>query len=74
MPDLLNAGQQRLATTMQRYWTSFATTGVPEARGDIPSWPRYDDAELVQRLVLPAPTTTSDFADAHHCDLWTPAT
>ncbi|MCY7366418.1 MAG: carboxylesterase family protein [Frankiaceae bacterium] len=73
MPDLLNAAQQGLATTMQRYWTSFATTAVPEGRGDVPSWPRYDEAELLQRLALPAPTTTSDFADAHHCDLWTPA-
>jgi para-nitrobenzyl esterase len=47
--DGLTAEQQQLATTMVRYWTTFAATGDPNGRG-VPAWHRYADPSDVQGL------------------------
>ena len=65
LPGKLSPAQLRLADTMQRYWTAFATQGSPSSL-----WPSFDRTGLVQSLVPPAPTPETDFATAHHCAFW----
>lgn len=56
---------EALADAMQRYWTSFATTGVPA--GDV-AWPAYDASEPYLELDVPIATGTAYKAAA--CDFW----
>ena len=66
----LSAGQRRLATAMQREWTSFAKSGVPSAPGAA-RWPRFTSAdEAMLSLVPPAPRLESSFSTEHRCDFW----
>jgi para-nitrobenzyl esterase len=68
--SLLNPVQERLAAEMQRYWTSFATLGVPLSF-NTPLWPRFDgQAQRIQSLNTPAPTVERDFATSHQCAFW----
>jgi para-nitrobenzyl esterase len=72
-PTGLNAGQLRLAGTMQRYWTRFAATGTPSAQG-APVWPRFTNGTTrTQSFVLPRTTLETDFATDHHCAFWSAA-
>ena len=41
LPGTLTPAQQRLAATMQRYWTGFAALGAPSRTGAKPRWPAY---------------------------------
>lgn len=69
-PSSLNADQQRLATTMVRYWTNFARAGKPSSP-DTPTWHRYSpETEVLQSLNTPEPTATTDFAADHECRFW----
>jgi para-nitrobenzyl esterase len=58
MPALRPTAEERaLSDTVADYWTQFARTGVPNARG-LPHWPEYalnDD----QYQVLKSPVTTA---------------
>jgi para-nitrobenzyl esterase len=76
-PQALDPDQQRLSATMARYWTKFARTGKPSARGAI-RWPRYyasefNEARMVS-LNAPSPTTKSagTFRTYHQCQFWDP--
>ena len=68
-PGPLSASQQRLAQTMQRYWTDFAATGVP-----ITEWPRFTPAST-QTVTLSAQGAVirTDYATEHHCGFWAAA-
>ncbi len=74
-PQPLNADQAQLSEAMVRYWTRFARTGKPVARGSI-RWQRFDTeapggAQLMS-LVSPAPATkpASFFHFDHQCGFW----
>lgn len=67
----LSPDQQRLAGTMQRYWTSFARLGAPRSVGT-PLWPRFDaTTQRLQSFAPPRPQVKTDFATAHKCAFWT---
>ncbi len=67
--DLTNP-QQELATSMRRYWTSFARTGVPEADGT-DRWPAFTPAApSIQRFSEEGVETRTDFAERHRCEFW----
>jgi para-nitrobenzyl esterase len=67
----LTAGEQKLATTMKDYWTSFAANGDPNLANQ-PLWPPFsifvDDD---QSLKPPGPNVEFNFAKAHKCNFWT---
>jgi para-nitrobenzyl esterase len=66
----LDAAQQQLSRDMIAYWTSFARTGRPSARGT-PAWARYrTDTDTVQSLEPPRPLPDAGFAVDHHCAFW----
>jgi para-nitrobenzyl esterase len=66
----LDAAQQQLSRDMIAYWTSFARTGQPSARGT-PVWARYrSDTDTVQSLEPPRPLPDTGFAVDHHCAFW----
>lgn len=72
--DGLTPEQQELATTMLRYWTTFAATGDPNGDG-LPAWEPYSAPADVQGLDL-APAGgigPVDVAADANCDLWAPA-
>ncbi len=69
----LDAGQLRLADTMQRYWTSFARDGSPNSIST-PFWPLFSaSGQRMQSLTEPQPTVETDFAVEHHCAFWAAA-
>lgn len=57
-----------LAVTMMQYWTSFATTGVPEAAG-APAWPVFDRPDHAMRFE-PEAVRLFDPAAEHRCAFW----
>ncbi len=66
-PDLA-APSQALATTMTAWWTSFARTGKPDARG-APAWKPFVSDRAVMRLE-PGKTGDFDAGAAHRCGFW----
>jgi len=70
-PTALSAPQQQLATTMKRYWTNFARSGLPGSFGTS-FWPPFSSrTQQMQSLAPPAPRTETDFASTHNCAFWT---
>jgi para-nitrobenzyl esterase len=70
-PGTLSARQQRLATTMKRYWTNFAGRGFPGSPGT-PPWPLFTNrTHEVQSLAPAVPHAETDFASTHNCAFWT---
>jgi para-nitrobenzyl esterase len=69
--DGLTAEQQQLATTMVRYWTSFAATGDPNGRG-VPAWQPYSDPSDVQGLDVASAGGVGpvDVAADANCAFW----
>jgi para-nitrobenzyl esterase len=67
-PGFLDAGQLRLANTMQGYWTSFARWGVPISAG-APFWPWFS-GQRIESLTEPRPAVETNFAAEHHCAFW----
>lgn len=67
----LTAGEQKLATSMKEYWTTFAANGDPNLASQ-PFWPPFsiffDDD---QSLKPAAPKVEFNFADVHKCNFWT---
>jgi para-nitrobenzyl esterase len=72
-PAALTSKQQRLAASMQRYWTSFARQGFPSSPG-APSWPQFrDGSQRMISLIPPAPQAETGFAAEHQCAFWATA-
>ncbi len=75
-PATLSANEQKLSSTMQKYWTNFVKTGKPNSSGSA-SWPGYSylaavyNLDDIQSLVPPTPSTEYSFAGNHQCTLWT---
>jgi len=72
-PGLFTSGQQQLAASMQRYWTTFARLGVASAPGQ-PAWPRFPGG--TQRMISLSPPTArveTGFAAEHQCAFWATA-
>ncbi len=66
----LNAAQQQLSSTMQRYWTNFAKFGTPNSSGS-PFWAPFNPlVGNFQSLIPPTPTPETNFTIAHHCAFW----
>ncbi len=66
----LDAGQLRLANTVQRYWTDFAARGFPTTFGT-PFWPLFrNGSHQIQSLTEPAPSPETNFVAEHHCGFW----
>lgn len=55
-----------LVSAIQRYWTTFARTGSPNAEG-LPSWPRYDRT-TEEHLELAETIRTGTALEASDCD------
>ncbi|WP_284945041.1 carboxylesterase/lipase family protein [Acidisoma cladoniae] len=64
----LAPGSQHLATVMMEYWTSFAATGMPAAKGE-PAWAPMTSTKKIMRLE-PGKVGYFDGASAHHCAFW----
>jgi para-nitrobenzyl esterase len=70
-PGALTAQQQRLATSMRRYWAHFAARGFPSTPRE-PRWPRFEShSQQMLSLLPPQPRVETDFAAEHHCAFWT---
>jgi para-nitrobenzyl esterase len=66
----LTEAQTRLSRQMIGYWTTFARTGNPNARG-LPAWPRFTTAtRKAQRLTSTGTAAFTSFAADHKCALW----
>jgi carboxylesterase type B len=67
-----DAGDQRLALDMKRYWGAFARFGAPEVFGQ-PLWPPYNFTRLTMSL-LPGGRETlirdAALSDEHQCGFW----
>ncbi len=76
-PQELDADQKLLSDAMVRYWTRFARTGKPAARGN-PRWRRFDPDAAgfgeILSLVPPHVVTmgASSFRGDHSCRFWEP--
>jgi para-nitrobenzyl esterase len=72
-PGFLTTGQQQLAASMQRYWTTFARLGVTSSPGQ-PAWPRFQGGtERMISLIPPTPRVETGFAAEHQCAFWATA-
>jgi para-nitrobenzyl esterase len=73
IPGTLTPEQQRLAASMQRYWTNFARQGSPSSPGE-PPWPQFgNDSERMISLIPPTPQAETGFAAEHQCGFWATA-
>jgi para-nitrobenzyl esterase len=66
----LTAGEQKLATTMKQYWTTFAANGDPNVASQPfwpPSSPFFDDDQSLKPAV---PNVEFNFANTHKCNFW----
>ena len=66
-PDL-KPGSQQVADLLTAYWTSFARTGHPSAKGG-PAWLRFTADNDVMRFE-PGKTGLADAGKAHKCTFW----
>ena len=66
-PDL-SPGAQQLSERMLEYWTSFAATGVPRARG-ARAWTPFKTGTHILRLDQ-RDVDYFDATTAHHCPFW----
>jgi para-nitrobenzyl esterase len=68
--DPLTPEQEELAGAMKDYWTTFARTGDPRAKGE-PLWPRFrSGTERMLSLETPRRVIMSNLAAEHHCAFW----
>jgi len=65
--------QLRLSRLMTHYWTGFARSGNPNARG-LPRWPRYQTPQRLRIGFLEGGRTEvitgADYNNEHHCSFW----
>jgi para-nitrobenzyl esterase len=70
MDVALTDAQQRLSTTMIKYWTNFAAHGDPNGEG-LPAWPKFSSSSpqsMTFRTDRVAAEST--FRDVHKCKFW----
>lgn len=69
----LNAEQRALSDQMVTYWTRFAATGNPNARG-LPAWPAYrgdrHGAGVPVQSLAPNAIRQIDASTEHNCGFW----
>jgi para-nitrobenzyl esterase len=69
----LTKTQLKLAALMTSYWSHFAKTGTPNAKG-LPNWPRYTTASRLRITFLPGGATGvingNAYSADHHCGFW----
>jgi len=69
-PGVFTPAQAALSRRIQRYWTTFARSGVPRAEG--PAWRPFDAAAPSAHRLSPAGAPARPaFAVDHHCAFWT---
>lgn len=66
-PFELNVEQQKLASQMVGYWTRFAATGNPNARG-LPTWPKYQNGTV--HSLAPNDIKQVNAYQEHNCAFW----
>jgi para-nitrobenzyl esterase len=59
----------RLSDVMQRYWTNFAKTGVPNGPG-LPVWPKFDPKSRSYIEFASSGTSAKQGLRRQHCDLF----
>lgn len=66
----LSDAQQRLSTTMIKYWTNFAAHGDPNGDG-LPAWPKFTSSSP-QYMTFRTDRVAADatFRDVHKCKFW----
>jgi len=74
VPDLPpNEDDLALFDTMRKYWTSFVTSGVPEAQ-DAPIWDKVSNGNSGSRRILlqPGQVAMENVGKdlAHRCNTW----
>ena len=65
----LPADSKLLAEQMQGMVTSFATQGVPFAKG-LPAWPVFNSGKNDVMLLVPKRSALHDADAAHFCGFW----
>jgi len=65
----LSGRERRLARSMQDYWTAFARTGRPNARGEV-RWPRYTEAGDRALKLAPRIQVVTGLREEHNCDFF----
>jgi para-nitrobenzyl esterase len=63
------AAERALSLAMQRYWGSFATTGVPTAAGS-PAWTAIDPARDNHLVLDSASLRMAEGVNTVRCDFW----
>jgi len=72
-PGFFTSGQQQLAASMQRDWTTFARLGVTSSAGE-PAWPQFlGGTQRMMSLTPPMPGVETGFAAEHQCAFWATA-
>ena len=73
-PRELNASEINLSDQLVAAWTNFASTGNPNAPGDL-VWPVFTTGSpvfLSQNIPSSSPYTAAQFYIDHKCDFWYP--
>ena len=73
-PRELNASESNLSDQLVAAWTNFASTGNPNAPGDL-VWPVFTTGSpvfLSQNIPSSSPYTAAQFYIDHKCDFWYP--
>jgi len=66
----LTAAENRLSTTMVKYWTNFAAATSPD-KGALPLWEPYAaGSDAFQSLLPPRPAPEYGFSANHKCPFW----
>jgi len=69
-PAGFTTAQQRLASDMISYWTTFARTGNPNSTST-PRWAPFSDGATTLRLAPGSGAITpTKFAQDHRCGFW----
>jgi para-nitrobenzyl esterase len=68
----LSSSEQKLAKTMQSYWSNFVKSANPNVGATVPSWPAFSATPNVQTLAPGTPASHTTFGAKHFCAVWEP--